>query len=79
MAKALGTLKAEGFLALPLRRAELLDGEVVERMPPGGLDGEVAAELTFRLKAWARAPGLSEEEPIHRALGQALRRNGFRP
>ncbi len=27
MAKALGTLKAEDFLALPLRRAEFLDGD----------------------------------------------------
>ncbi len=53
-------LTAEEFWLLPgdARRRELVRGEVVETMPPGGLQGIVASELNARLHTWARGgPG----------------------
>jgi Uma2 family endonuclease len=52
-------LTADEFWALPEGegRRELVRGEVVEYMPVGGLHGEVALEVGYRLKAWARSTG----------------------
>ena len=53
-------LTAEEFWQLPdtnLQRA-LVRGEVVERMPPGGLHGAIASELNAQLRIWAKqGPG----------------------
>ncbi|WP_276957836.1 Uma2 family endonuclease [Allomeiothermus silvanus] len=59
MAVAKKLLTAEEFWELPgHEHAELVRGEVVERMPPGGIHGEVAAEITYILKAWVKREGL---------------------
>jgi len=53
-------LTAEEFWRLPGdgKRRELVRGEVVEEMPPGGKHGMVALRLGSRLEAWARSgPG----------------------
>ncbi len=40
------------------KRRELVRGEVIETMPPGGLHGFVASELSSQLRLWARnGPG----------------------
>jgi len=49
-------LTAEAFWQLPeteLQR-ELVRGEVIETMPPGGRHGIIAAEIVFRLRDWIR-------------------------
>lgn len=52
-------LTAEEFWLLPGdgKHRELVRGEVVEEMPPGGLHGLVAVALAFRLHTWAGGPG----------------------
>ena len=53
-------LTAEEFWLLPgdARRRELVRGEVIETMPPGGLHGAVALRLGTRLETWTRSgPG----------------------
>jgi Uma2 family endonuclease len=49
------TLTAEEFWHLPGtgKRRELICGEVVETMPPGGRHGAVALRLSAQLLAWA--------------------------
>lgn len=49
-------LTAEEFWLLPEGegKRELVRGEVVEWMPVGGVHGEVASEVFFRLKGWAK-------------------------
>ena len=51
------TLTAEQFWASPLnnKHSELIRGEVVEKMPPGGMHGNIAARLVARLVLWAEA------------------------
>ncbi|HMQ31838.1 MAG TPA: Uma2 family endonuclease [Chloroflexaceae bacterium] len=52
-------LTAEEFFALPgSRHQELVRGEVVDVMPPGGVHGEIALAVGMVLKLWARqGPG----------------------
>ena len=53
-------LTAEEFWHLPGdgKRRELVRGEVVEELPPGGKHGAVALELGARLRGWTRGgPG----------------------
>jgi Uma2 family endonuclease len=50
-------LTAEEFAVLPVDRAELVDGEVVEMAPVGGTHGEVAGNAYFELRRWAREGG----------------------
>ena len=53
-------LTAAEFLRLPDngRQRELVAGEVIETMPPGGKHGEIAAKLSGRLLSWSEAgPG----------------------
>ncbi|NJK80303.1 MAG: Uma2 family endonuclease [Chloroflexaceae bacterium] len=52
-------ITADELLQMPddgIRR-ELVRGEVIETMPPGGIHGDIALELGMRLRAWARAGG----------------------
>jgi Uma2 family endonuclease len=55
-APAVEVMTAEAFWALPdaAVRRELVNGEVVELMPPGGKHGLVAASLSWALQGWAR-------------------------
>jgi Uma2 family endonuclease len=52
-------LTVEEFWRLPENgtRRELVRGEVVETMPPGGVHGAIAAALVSVLRAWAGALG----------------------
>lgn len=52
-------MTAEEFWALPHsgRPRALVRGEVVERMPPGGVHGAIAIILGALLRAWAKAGG----------------------
>ncbi len=47
---------AEAFWQLPEteQHRELVRGEVVETMPPGGRHGIIAIEIAFRLRDWVR-------------------------
>lgn len=52
---ARGRMTAEEFYAeCRLKRAELVDGEVVEKMPPGFDHGNVAGNIYFALRLYAR-------------------------
>lgn len=55
MAVAVNKITAEEFLQLGLQNAELIDGEIEEHMPTGGLHGEVAATVSRLLGNWALA------------------------
>ena len=50
-------LTAEDFWQLPEtdRQRELVRGEMIEVMPPGGQHGAIASELNAQLRAWAKA------------------------
>ncbi|MCS6880702.1 MAG: Uma2 family endonuclease [Oscillochloridaceae bacterium] len=52
-------LTVEEFAALPpgASRRELVGGEVVETMPPGGIHGILAALITAALSQWSRQRG----------------------
>lgn len=53
-------MTAEEFWRLPesVKRRSLVRGEVVETMPPGGLHGVLALEVSVRLHQWAKnGPG----------------------
>lgn len=52
-------LTVEEFAALPpgASRRELVRGEVVETMPPGGIHGVLAALITAALSQWSRQRG----------------------
>jgi Uma2 family endonuclease len=52
-------MTAEEFAALPgSRHQELVRGEVVDLMPPGGLHGQIAITVGMLLRIWARqGPG----------------------
>ena len=52
-------LTAEEFAALPgSRHQELVRGEVIDLMPPGGVHGEIALTVGMFLKLWAKqGPG----------------------
>lgn len=52
-------LSAEAFQALPegTTQRALVRGELVERMPPGGMHGVIAIRLAARLERWAEAGG----------------------
>jgi Uma2 family endonuclease len=59
MSVAAQLLTAEEFAILPgSRHQELVFGEVVETMPPGGIHGEVALTIGMFLKLWLRQVGL---------------------
>ena len=45
------------LLAESGRRRELIDGELRETMPPGGIHGAIAVALAGALRAWARPGG----------------------
>lgn len=48
-------ITAEEFAALPgSRHQELVRGEVIAAMPPGGIHGEIALTIGMILKLWAR-------------------------
>ncbi|MGI8551879.1 MAG: Uma2 family endonuclease [Dehalococcoidia bacterium] len=53
-------LTAEDFWCLPSSdgRTELIDGEVMETMPPGGEHNYIMGELTIRLGSYVRTNGL---------------------
>lgn len=53
MATAVNKITAEEFLKLGLKNAELIDGEIEEYMPTGGLHGDVVVTLGWILKSWA--------------------------
>ncbi|NNJ13245.1 Uma2 family endonuclease [Chloroflexales bacterium ZM16-3] len=55
MSTAVQPLTAEEFAALPgSRHQELVRGEVVQIMPPGGVHGKVAVSVVMFLGFWAR-------------------------
>lgn len=53
MATAVKKVTAEEFLLLGLKHAELIDGEIEEYMPPGGMHGDIVITLGSLLKVWA--------------------------
>lgn len=48
---------AEHFWQMPETdmRRDLVRGEIIERMPPGGQHGAIASELNAQLRTWAKA------------------------
>lgn len=55
MSTATQLITTEEFAALPSsRHQELVRGEVVDLMPPGGLHGQIAITVGMLLKLWAR-------------------------
>lgn len=55
MSTATQLLTAEAFAALPgSRHQELVDGEVLDLMPPGGIHGELALTIGMFVKLWIR-------------------------
>ena len=67
-------LTAEEFWALPEGegKRELVRGEVVEWMPVGGVHGDVATELSMRLRAWAKQ---GQHGYVAQEAGYILQRN----
>jgi len=53
MATAVKKITAEEFLQLGLKNAELIDGEIEEYMPTGGLHSEIIMAMGSILRAWA--------------------------
>lgn len=61
-------LTAEEFFQLPLQRAELVEGKVIEMTPPGGEHGRMAVKIAARLERY-----LEDEN-----LGIVFVESGFR-
>jgi Uma2 family endonuclease len=62
MAVAKKLITAEEFWLLPEHRyAELVDGEVVGRMPTGGLHGKTSSTVNALLWFWARQTGAEQD------------------
>ncbi|HEU4743383.1 MAG TPA: Uma2 family endonuclease [Meiothermus sp.] len=73
MAVAKKLLTAEEFWLLPEHRhAELIQGEMVDRMPTGGVPGDIASEINFILRAWVKETGLGR---VGQEAGFVVRQN----
>lgn len=62
----------EYFATCRLEHSELMDGKVVELMPPGAEHGELAVNIALSLKLWVRTESLGR---IYVETGFVLRRN----
>lgn len=65
-------LTAEEFFLMPLQRAELVEGKVIEMTPPGGAHGRMAVKIASRLESYVEAENLGM---VFVESGFRLRRN----